>query len=154
MTKEIKLSLQGKNKGKYVALVDDEDFERVNQHRWFYNNRGYAMCTITKQKRIYMHRFILNAPNELLVDHIDGNGLHNEKHNLRLCNDSGNAHNMRKHSDNTSSQFKGVCRRGKKWEANISNIYLGVFTKEEDAARAYDLKARELFGEFARTNFT
>lgn len=156
MTKQILLSQPSK-----FALVDDEDFERVNQYKWFFA-RGYAKRTNqigTNGKTILMHRLIMNAPEGVEVDHIDGIGFHNEKHNLRLCSRIENSYNQKKQSRKTSSRFKGVSRhsKGNKWFARIGlggvSIYLGLFGNEEDAAKAYDLKARELFGEFAKTNF-
>jgi len=105
-----------------------------------------------------MHRFILNAPRHKLVDHIDGNGLNNRKANLRLCNHSQNAWNRRPNSG-CHSKYKGVYwnKDKKKWHATISKsykrIHLGYFDNEIEAARAYDKKAKEFFGEFAYLNF-
>ena len=158
--KEIKLGQFGKNKGVYVALVDDEDFERLNSFSWYAQKGGntfYAQRCIKvngKKVNIRMHREILNGS---IIDHIDRNGLNNQKSNLRVCTTSENAMNMRKHKK-SKSNYKGVCfhKLEKKWVAQIKinrkGFYLGYFMSEVDAARAYNSKAVELFGEFANLN--
>ena len=92
------------------------------------------------------------------IDHRDMNGLNNQRSNLRFCTLSQNAMNRRKR-ENTSSIYKGVYfnnQRGKKWKAQIringKQIHLGLFDFEVDAARAYNMKAIELFCEFANLN--
>lgn len=160
MSKLIKLS-QG-----MVAIVDEEDFDRVSQFKWYYNkklkdNTGYAVRHIVingKKKLQQMHRFILRLDQVgMHVDHIDANGLNNTKHNLRLCTHSQNQQNMQKPKNNTSG-FKGVSwnKRDQKWRANITinhkNIHIGRFDTIFDAANAYNKKAIELFGEFANIN--
>lgn len=156
--KLIELSKQGwKHKGKYFAMVDDEDFERVNQYDW-----QVAICYwniyakgLVKGKETYLHPFILKTNS--LVDHINGNGLDDQKHNLRITSTQKNAFNQKIRSNNTSG-YKGVSwyRRLNKWVARINIDYkgftLGYFSDPVEAARAYNKKAVELFGEFARLN--
>lgn len=158
--KEIKLNKQGKNKGKYVALVDDEDFESLNHWRWCAAKNGntfYALRTISvdgKQKCIPMHCAIMNGKG---VDHIDHDGLNNQRSNLRFCTVSQNMMNKRKR-ENTSSIYKGVYfhKGAKKWRAHIringKRIQLGYFVLEVEAAKAYNDKAIALFCEFANLN--
>jgi len=158
--KEIKLSQFGKNRGKYVALVDDEDFEALNQFNWYAQKHGdtpYAGRKIIidgKKVMQYMHGAILSGKG---VDHIDGNGCNNTRSNLRFCTQSENAMNMRK-QENTSSIYKGVSfsKQRVKWEAyimiNRKRIRLGYFDTEVEAAKAYNAKAIELFCEFANLN--
>lgn len=160
--KEIKLSQREKckNKGKYVALVDDGDYEYLNQFRWSVGKSGkilYAIRATRVDGKIimqFMHGAIMNAKG---VDHIDGNGLNNQRSNLRLCTQSENGMNMR-NRENTSSIYKGVyfSKSAQKWCAaikiNRKGISLGLFVSELDAAKAYNAKAIELFGEFARLN--
>jgi len=106
-----------------------------------------------------MHRQILSCPPDLLVDHIDHNGLNNCKRNLRLCTPAQNTRNSLS-SANSSSKYKGVCwsKREKKWTASIQfnkkAYHLGYFTDEIKAAKAYDKKAKELHGQFACLNFS
>lgn len=154
--KEIQLT-QGK-----VALVDDEDYDYLMQWKWCAHkvyNTYYASRKYTKSKNPLegscMHWRIMNGK---MIDHIDGNGLNNQKSNLRFCTNSQNQMNMRSNI-NSTSKYKGVCwkTRDKIWVAQIKLNqkvkHIGSFKNEEDAARAYDAKAKELFGEFARLNF-
>lgn len=152
--KEIKLT-QGK-----VALVDDEDFENLNQCKWFAMKHGrtfYAGRAIRvsgKRNTQSMHCLIMNGKG---IDHIDHNGLNNQKSNLRFCTSSENSMNRRK-KQNCTSIYKGVSffKRDKIWRAEIEinyrHIRLGRFVSEVEAAQAYNKKAIELFGEFAHIN--
>lgn len=152
--KEIYLS-QGQ-----IALVDDEYFEYLNGFKWYAlkaRNTFYAARKIWvsgKQKTILMHWEVMNGKG---IDHIDGNGLNNQKSNLRFCTQSENCMNTRKYA-NKSSLYKGVSffKRDSNWRAQIminrKEIHLGYFTSEVNAAKAYNEKAIELFGEFANLN--
>ncbi len=146
--------------GKF-ALVDDEDFERINQYKWYAgkNKRTYyAGRHFCSRTTIRMHRVIMNAPKGMEVDHRDGNGLNNCKGNLRFCTQSQNQQNQQALQGGTSL-YKGVSShtKDKKWRAcitlNSKTYYLGNFYNEIKAALAYDEKAKELFGEFAYLNF-
>lgn len=160
--KEIPLT-QGK-----VALVDDEDYERVAAFKWHATcssrkRRWYAARNATlpdgRQTKVRMHRFILNAVTALQVDHENGDGLDNRRSNLRPASNGQNQHN-RSLSPSSTTGFKGVTfhRRWNRYYARIYNdgkeISLGYFADARSAAVAYDIRARELFGEFARTNFS
>lgn len=152
---KIALSKQGKNKGKYFALVDNKDFDWLNKWNWFLNS-GYAVRK-EKGKNILMHRLILNTPEGKDSDHINMNRLDNRCENLRIATRSENMMNGCK-SNNTSG-YKGVCwnKLANKWRVQIKlnrkNIFLGYFTNKLEAAHAYNLKAKELFGKFAYLNF-
>lgn len=149
MAKQIPLT-----KGK-VAIVDDEDYERLSKYKWHYSGR-YARRTIMGFKKISMHQDILGTYNGV-ADHINGNRLDNRKQNLRVCSHAGNAMNRKVIAKNNTSGYKGVRFEYKKYRASIQykgkRIHIGLFETAEEAARAYDKKAKELFGEFARTNF-
>lgn len=160
--KEIQLSKTGKNRGKYVALVDDEDFEYLNQFRWHvseFKNTMYASTIIiinNRKKNTYIHNLIMNC---IWIDHKDNNGLNNQKSNLRLCTHKQNCTN-RGSSINSSSKYKGVSvvkTRKSGWTSYVyfqgKKYYLGYFRNEIDAAKAHDKKAKELHGEFAHLNF-
>jgi len=145
----------------YVALVDDADAPRVLAAGSWWSHKGvhrrYARGSVGG-KATLMHRLVLDAPQGVGVDHINGNGLDNRRENLRFCDHSLNAANMRKRAPH-SSRFKGVSWHSKagKWEAYIKRegrkTYLGCYVTEAEAARVYDAAAREYFGEFARPNF-
>lgn len=132
--------------------LDDEDYEKCKEHSWFYL-RGYA-ATKLNYKNVYLHVFILGFKG---IDHKDGNRLNNQRSNLRKATPTQNAANKRKQGF-TSSKYKGVSfsKEKQKWCAYIDSNYiryrLGYFLNEVDAAKAYNAKALELFGEFARLN--
>lgn len=161
--KEIKLT-QGK-----VALVDDEDFEELNKHKWhtikckgiFYAFRQEYEKSKHK-RRVLMHREILPIKTiGNVIDHIDLNGLNNQKTNLRECSISQN--NMNKSIyKNKKTKYKGVhvgykSKKGQSFNACISingrNLHLGVFLDEIEAAKAYDKAALEHYGKFSNINF-
>lgn len=141
------------------ALVDAEDYERVNQFKWCVSAKGNKMYAYRKDhgKNVYLHQFLMNPPQGKVVDHIDGNGLNDRKSNLRNCTKQQNLWNRGPTA--RDSRFKGVhfCKWTRKWYARIgyhgTTICLGPFDKEIEAARAYDRKAYELFGEYAYLNF-
>lgn len=151
-----KIELVGKYGTGKFALVEDEDYKLVNKYRWRINAYGYAETKV-KKKSIYMHRLIMNAEKGMEVDHINHEKLDNQKTNLRLCTHQQNQHNL-KPQKNGSSQYKGVRwhKGNKSWQSKISydgkTYYLGYFPTEAQAAHAYNLKATELFGEFAFLN--
>jgi len=144
--------------GGNVAFVDREDMPLVSCYNWheveIFGNI-YASCTI-KSKTVLMHRMIMKAPYGLVVDHRDKNGLNNQKYNLRLCTQSQNMAAAKMKNTNTSG-YRGVSKHGSGWKATITVRYkqyvIGTFRNKEDAARAYDKWAKELYGEFANLNF-
>jgi len=157
MSKRIPLT-QGK-----FAIVDDEDYERLSRFKWYTGksrNTFYAVRSVKimgKWITRKMDRDILNVPIGFQVDHINRNGLDNRKVNLRTCTLAQNVRNRK--TPKHSSKYKGVSwfKITKKWRAyiypNNKFISLGYFMNEIDAAKAYDNKAKELFGEFACLNF-
>jgi len=159
------------------ALVDAEDAERVSQFRWrlkskksqpgkFYAQRSLPRAergTITNQT---LHNFVLGCPSSQYIDHENGDGLDNQRRNLRPCTPRQNATNVTSSKRQKLGGYKGVTWNSgsKKWQASICageikpngkrrQLYLGVFTDPAEAARAYDRKAVEAFGPFASLNF-
>jgi hypothetical protein len=150
--REIKLS---QNK---IALVDDEDFEELNKHKWFfgeYAKRNIRNKDKKKQEQVRMHRVIMNAPKTKEVDHIDGDKLNNQKNNLRLCTKIENLRNKGKLKTNISG-FKGVSydKKLNKWKAQISvnnkKIYLGIFDDKLLAYDKYCIACKKYHGNFSR----
>lgn len=147
-----------------VALVDDDDFILLSQYNWYASKNKYTFYAKSDVRRshprrkIYMHRLILNCPPGVEVDHVDGNGLNNQKSNLRMATRSQNLSNRGLVTNNTSG-YKGVVWRKdtNKWTAQLAtkgrNRSLGCFPTAIDAARAYDEAAKKAFGEFAQLNF-
>ena len=142
------------------AIVDDEDFERLSQLKWYAAKKRQTFYAQREHSNtcLKMHRFILGVCDRaVLVDHKNGNGLDNRRENLRLCSNAENTRN-RLGTPNTSSKYKGVswCNNTMKWKAQIRKngvlFYLGVFQKEADAAFAYNKKSSEIFGEFSKLN--
>lgn len=136
-------------------IVDEEDIPLVSQYTWYVNIYGKQLYAVTSTG-LLMHRLIMDAKMCQIIDHINGNGLDNRRENLRICTHSQNHQNQ--HNVSGASQYKGVClsKSGKKWRAYIydngKRIHLGYFFTERAAARAYDNKAKKLFGEFAKLN--
>jgi hypothetical protein len=146
-------------RGKF-ALVDTADYYQLSQYNWTTQSSGntFYACRKVAGKVIKMHRFIMSAPADLVVDHIDHNGLNNCRSNLRLCTPAQNARNTFPNKG-TSSRYKGVhkSKGAKKWCAaiklNNKTDHLGTFENQIAAAMAYDEKAGEFFGEYAHLNF-
>jgi hypothetical protein len=152
-----------------VALVDDADFERVSAYRWIYHRpshsrAGYAQTTVRlekgrggRSKNPRMHQLIYGpVPPGMTIDHIDGDGLNNQRRNLRVASRAEQCWNRRPRSESKTG-FKGVFPASPgRWIARIrcqsGQWYLGTFSSPEEAARAYDAKARELYGDFAYLN--
>jgi hypothetical protein len=146
-----------------VAIVDDEDFDSLSKYKWYLHSDGYAARTshnpdISKRRPLLMHRIINETHALMQTDHINGNRLDNRRSNLRTCTSRQNHWNTQ--SLRGRAKYKGVRIRKNKCNQFLAAIrfmgkdtYIGVFPVAEDAARAYDKKATDLFGEFARLNF-
>ena len=142
------------------AMVDDEDFERISAHHWYAvaNPKSiYPRRKIKGGDSIHMQNDLLCAPDKMVVDHIDGNTLNNQKSNLRICTIGENARNRGKQSNNKSS-LKGVVHvvGTQRFRARITIkgkiIHLGCYGSVREASKAYDAAAEKYHGEFARLN--
>ena len=142
------------------TIVDAADYHQLTKFTWFTESAHNTFYAARKQngKSIKMHRQITNAPDHLVVDHIDHNGLNNQKANLRLCTFAQNAKNINS-TNPTTSRYKGVHwnKNINKWAAQITcdkkSHHLGYFKNQLTAAKAYDKAARKLHGRFASPNF-
>ena len=152
-----------------TALVDDEDFERLSQFKWYRNDHGYAVRARRMRDRtlekgsMRMHRHIMgDPPDGMVIDHIDRNRLNNQKENLRFCTYSENAMNSDK-KKKTASKFKGVFLHvveGRRyWRAkicvnrrDIRKVFPYTKEGEKEAAMWFNEQSRKHFGEFAYKN--
>ena len=147
----------------YSAIVDDEDYEELSKHRWYWNN-GYACrrnggnssTTIVE----YMHRRLLPPLTGKEIDHVNRNRLDNRRVNLRTCTRSQNMANKR-HFKNNTLGYKGIfdlkqyrLRYYASLKVNGKQALIGGFDSPRTAALARDLWARDLYGDFADLNFT
>lgn len=148
------------------ALVDDEDYEMLSKFKWTLHKRGdhcYAIRMGRKENgqrlMIKMHRQVLGLTDpKILVDHRDNNGLNNQKANIRACSPAENSRN-RGLTKSNPRKLKGITfhKGANKFMAQIEferkSIFIGYFNTDMEAAKAYDKKAIELHGDFARLNF-
>lgn len=156
----IEIPLGGRKHTGFTAIIDVDDYWLVNQYRWRVRldkslNPAYVQTGPACGPRILLHQLVTGLKG---VDHKDRSGFNNRRKNLRPATTGQNKRNSDSYR-NSSSEYKGVHwnKQSKKWHAQImregKNYYLGLFTSEEDAARAYDAAARRLHGEFGRLNF-
>lgn len=158
--KIIQIIFQKYTKPVLNVLVDDNDYDFLSKFVWYLldNKTVQYASTVIEGKTILMHQMVLPCPTGYTPDHIDGNGLNNQRNNLRIATHSQQHQNKRKTKLVTSSQYKGVHwnKVKQRWHAQIKKDgkpkYLGLFSSEKDAALAYNRAALEMFGEFAQLN--
>lgn len=148
------IPIRSKTKPTIYALVDEEDFDNVNQYKWR-NEHGYVV-TLMNGKRVSMHSYLKGPPPEgQVINHLNCNRLDNRKDNLKFASLAQNAQNKLK-KDGTTSVYYGVSKYFKKWRAGIcfqgKDRNLGHFEDEIEAAKKYDTAAYLIHGEYARTN--
>jgi hypothetical protein len=145
----------------YNTLVDDDDYDELSKYKWStdYNNDHciYAFRTVNKRS-IRMHQHIMGTANlkGIIVDHKNGNGLDNQKINLRIATKQQNAFNSRPKTYLPKGVTKLSRLRTRPFQARIAingqQIHLGYYSTQYDAANAYNIAAQRYFGEFAKSN--
>jgi hypothetical protein len=165
ITKKIEVKIFFENKSKF-GLIDFKDFKLVRNYRWNIiegKTIDYIITNIKlengKQNHKGLHRFLLPDREGLMIDHKNRNGLDNRRNNIRYCTKSQNSMNSKKILG-TSSEYKGVswCSGKNRWKVTIKLHGKRIkgekhFRDEIEAAKYYDCIAKEIFGEFSRTNF-
>lgn len=144
-----------------VSIISEQDVKKVSEHVWCYAVRGYAVSRIDG-KIVYLHRFILGLNNgTLFADHINRDKLDNRRENLRTCTQEQNQANkgailsgLRK----SKTGIKGVWKvpkyvhKTKPWCAMHKHKNLGYFLTKKEAAIAWNIAAKDTYGEFAYQN--
>lgn len=145
------------------TLVDDADYARLSQHTWCAQRRknGFHAARYSGRRYIYMHREILGLTDPAIQgEHRDGNGLNNQRCNLRTATKAQNGQAFLTSRKGKTSRFRGVFwesgtgRWGARIQCNKVGKNLGRFESETVAAKAYDTAAKALFGEYAQPNFS
>lgn len=146
------------------ALVDDEDYPSVSTHTWRAIPTGrtkdvfYAATHIgtsrKDRKSVLMHRYVLNAKKNEIIDHKNHDTLDNRKENLRLGTSFLNQLNKSSHRNKKYSKYKGVCydKRSNSWYTHFRGKHIGSFKDELSAARAYNQAAEACNSEWALIN--
>lgn len=134
---------------------DLEDYELIKDICWYENKLGYLFgYSHTDEKRVALHRLVLNAPDGMDVDHINRDVRDCRKCNLRICTQADNTKNKSTYKNNKSGK-NGVCfdKRSQKWIAYIQcekhHKYLGSFDSKEDAIARREEAEVKYYGEFA-----
>ena len=157
----ISINLTGKYGMEKKVIISKEDFEKVDGRRLCCLSSGYVMVWNREtNKAEYLHRWLfgLMKGDKVVIDHLDGNKLNCTRENLRRGTTSDNMCNRQKllKNNKTASKYKGVRLNHNKWEAvcqkDKKRYHLGYFKTEEEAAKAYNEKAKELHQNFAILN--
>lgn len=140
------------------AIIDDDDYEKISEYRWTAWRHRNTIYAVSGGGMIKIHRVILGVDyRNVFVDHIDGNGLNNQKTNLRLCTNKENIRNSKIQTNNTTG-FKGVSyhKQTGKYRARIKvsgkEVHIGLYDTSMEAADNYNKMALACFGVFARLN--
>jgi hypothetical protein len=152
-------------RGKY-AIVDVEDFERLNKYKWHCTHYGYAKRSVPnksgkgrKQGEIYMHKLICPAPAGMIVDHINRKSRDNRRVNLRVATQKQNVWNRKFIKKGGKTRLQGIRwdKNREKWHVRLTvngrRRSFGYYADQDEAAKAYDRVAEKYRGEYAVLNF-
>jgi hypothetical protein len=143
------------------AFVDDEDFERLSKYTWRRKDDGrtsyakaYGGGGRKNRITLLMHRKLMEVPRGVVIDHVDGNGLNNQKNNLRVCTCEQNHWNRHRLNSNNTSGYRGVSwdKKTNKWLVRVGydgkRVYGGLFENRDSAVVVYKKITSELYGEY------
>jgi len=152
-------------RGKY-AIVDVEDFERLNKYKWHCTHYGYAVRAEyersgkgKRQVGVHMHKMVCPAPDGMVVDHVNRNSLDNRKSNLRVATQRQNVWNRKFVRKGGKTRYDGIRwdKNREKWQVRLTikgrRESFGYYADEVEAAKAYDEAAKRYRGEYACLNF-
>ena len=147
-------------KGQF-AIIDDEDLDRVSQHKWYFSSHGYAATNVggkTHHRCLYLHHYVLGVTSnkQRYIDHINRDKLDNRKSNLRSVTPRESRLNIK--TKGKKVPFRGVnlytaTKRKAKYMVSINRTFIGYFKDPIHAAMAYDIWAKDLYGDMAYLNF-
>ena len=126
------LALSGKRANGQSVKVDDADFKKYSHLRWHLSDKGYAVRR-QNHETMRLHRLIMNCPEGLVVDHLNGDKLDCRKANMRICTQTENAKNYHGAKGYCFDKSKG------KWLVRYRNKFYGRYDTEQEAQRAYQL---------------
>lgn len=144
-----------KQENKPYAKVSDEDYERVAVRRWRIGSGGYAVCSGYAEdnvRNMLMHVFIMGRKDGLVIHHIDGDTLNNQRKNLRHVTHSVNVHASRSNPMRYGPQHRGVTSGRDGFWAVFHGERIGKFPSQEEAALAYNEAAQKCYGDLALLN--
>ena len=134
--------------------LDIDDYEKVKNICWLVGDNGYVK---NRYRNLYLHRFVMDCPSDMVVDHIDHNPTNNRKSNLRICKQQQNAINKSIQSNNKTNVV-GVHfeKTRNKWVAELTlkhkKVFWQSFDNFEDAVKARQTAENKFFGEFKPNN--
>lgn len=141
------------------SIIDDADFNLVSKYKWCPRwsaraKQHYASAPVNGA-RVDMHRFLMDSPKGMCIDHINHDGLDNRRENLRICTNAENSRNRRGANRNSKSGIRGVYfhKQAKTWFAEVrvngKKVYLGSFKTPDEAAKVMPAALKKHFGSFA-----
>ena len=145
------IKIQNNQLGKFDCLIDIEDVDKIKDYFWNVRyDKRHPECTVyvethKNKKRIHLHRLLTNCPKDMVVDHIDGNGLNNRKTNLRVVTQRNNCINRTLTKRNLPiGVYKDKRSKSEKYIVMFMGKYIGRFKNIEEASNAYS-KAKNVY---------